>query len=201
MKWFDIFRSKNEPKESIESRLERASQIQDRLLADRIIFLGTPIDDQVANDIIAKMLYLEYESSTTDINFYINSPGGSVTATFAIYDTIKSIKPDVTTVCIGQASGTAALLIASGAKGKRFAQPSCRFLINRLRGPDKLSHGEDFFIQQNELERMRKLLVKTFAEESGKSPKLFVNALRSEVILSAQGAVEYGLVDAIIEKK
>ena len=200
MKWFNIFSPKSEPKENVESKPKRASEIQDKLLADRIIFLGTPIDDVVANEVIAKLLYLEHRSSTEDINLYINSPGGAVTATLAIHDTIKYIKPDVATVCIGQASGVAALLIASGTKGKRFAQPSSRFLLNRLTG-GKATHGENIITHQNELERMKRLLVKAFVEETGKSPKIFLKALAHEVILSPEEALEYGLIDEILKKK
>ncbi len=201
MKWFDIFRPKSASKEIPESKLERASEIQDKLLKDRIIFLGTPIDDTAANEVIAELLYLEAESPTTDINLYINSPGGAVSSTFAIYDTIKAINADVTTICVGQASGTAALLVASGARGKRFALPSSRFLINRLRMGGNADSMDDIITRENELERLRRLLIKTFVEETGKSPKLFVNALRNEVILSVHEAIKYGLIDAIIEKK
>ena len=135
MKWSDIFHFKNKTKENLESKSERATEIQEKLLEDRIIFLGTPIDDVVANEVIAKMLYLEYKSPNKDINLYINSLGGSITSSFAIYDTIKSINPDVATVCVGQAAGTGAILLAGGKQGKRFAQPSSRIVIYKPKIP------------------------------------------------------------------
>ena len=167
-----------------------------------LFFWGTPIDDTTAQIVIAQMLYLEHQSPTADINLYINSPGGSVVSSFAIYDTIKSIRPDVTTICVGQASGTAAVLLAGGAKGKRFAQPSSRIVVYKLKMPQKTEPVSETErrTHQDELKRMKQLLVKTLVEETLQSPKKILSIMRENTILSAEKAIEYGFVDAIVRK-
>jgi ATP-dependent Clp protease, protease subunit len=202
MSWFDIFRHKTGPKETPESKSEKASEIKDKLLEDRIVFLGTPIDDAAAEDVIARFLYLEHKSPREDINFYINSPGGSITASFAIYDTIKSITPDVATICVGQAGGTAAILAASGTKGKRFALVSSRFLIFAVRADRKIdSMSEtDEITYLKEIERMKHLVADTLIKETGQSPAAIRSAMRGDLILPADKAIEFGLVDEIVRR-
>ena len=200
MSWIrKIFSIQNAPENAPKNR---ADEITDKLLSDRIIFLGTPIDDTTAQIVIAQMLYLEHQSPTADINLYINSPGGSVVSSFAIYDTIKSIRPDVTTICVGQASGTAAVLLAGGAKGKRFAQPSSRIVVYKLKMPQKTEPVSETErrTHQDELKRMKQLLVKTLVEETLQSPKKILSIMRENTILSAEKAIEYGFVDAIVRK-
>ncbi|HKY44707.1 MAG TPA: ATP-dependent Clp protease proteolytic subunit, partial [Pyrinomonadaceae bacterium] len=138
------------------SRGERAFDIYSRLLKDNIIFLGTPIDDQIANLIVAQLLFLEAEDPEKDINLYINSPGGSITAGMAIYDTMQFIRPDVTTICVGQCASMGALLLAAGAKGKRFALPNSRILIHQPSGGSQ-GQATDIRIQAEEILRMREL--------------------------------------------
>jgi ATP-dependent Clp protease, protease subunit len=185
-----------------DDRINRLNEVSNKLLADRIIFLGTPIDDTIAQTVISQMLFLEHQSSDEDINLYINSPGGSVTASFAIYDTIKSINPDVATICVGQASGTAAVLLASGAKGKRFAQPSSRIVIYKPKMPvgDAWETIAEKRTRQKELKRMKQLLVKTLTEETNQSPKTILSIMRDDTIFSARDAIDFGFVDDIIRK-
>ena len=200
MSWIrKIFSIQNAPENAPKNR---ADEITDKLLSDRIIFLGTPIDDTTAQIVIAQMLYLEHQSPTADINLYINSPGGSVVSSFAIYDTIKSIRPDVTTICVGQASGTAAVLLAGGAKGKRLAQPSSRIVVYKLKMPQKTEPVSETErrTHQDELKRMKQLLVKTLVKETLQSPKKILSIMREDTILSAEKAIEYGFVDAIVRK-
>lgn len=181
-----------------EDKIKRLNEISDKLLADRIIMLGTPIDDSVAQRVVAQLLFLEHESTDKDISLYLNSPGGSITASFAIYDTIKSLKADVTTICLGQAAGTAAILLSAGAKGKRFVQPSSRIVIYK---PKIFPNS-----QQNpgtvkkELERMKNLIMKTVADETTLHPEQVFSMMRSDTILSAEEAVEYGFADEILSK-
>jgi ATP-dependent Clp protease protease subunit len=197
MSWFNKLFGKNG-----QNPVKSEDEISDKLLADRIIFLGSAIDDTVAETVIAKMLFLEHQSPDEDINFYINSPGGSISASFAIYDTIKSIKPDVATICVGQAGGTAAILAAAGCKSKRFAQPSSRFIFFKVKAHKEISLMEQVekITYQNELKRMKYLVVGTFVKETGQSPKKILAAMKKDTILSADEAIEFGLVDAIVSK-
>ena len=148
------------------SRGERAFDIYSRLLKDNIIFLGTPIDDQIANLIVAQLLFLEAEDPEKDINLYINSPGGSITAGMAIYDTMQFIRPDVTTICVGQCASMGALLLAAGAKGKRFALPNSRILIHQPSGGSQ-GQATDIRIQAEEILRMRELTSQNHREAHG----------------------------------
>jgi len=200
MNWFSRSTGKKHQGEKKPKAPE--SEIANKLLADRIIFIGTPIDDAAAEKTIAQMLFLEHQSPNEDINLYINSPGGSITASFAIYDTIKSIKPDVATICVGQAGGTAAILAAGGSRGKRFAQPSSRFIFFKVRAPENVSVMGNFEkdTYQKELKRMKRLVVNTLAAETGQPFKKVLAAMREDTIFSADEALEFGLIDAIVTK-
>ena len=181
------------------SRGERSFDIYSRLLKERIIFLGTPIDDTVANLICAQMLHLESENPDKDISIYINSPGGSFTALTAIYDTMRFIKPDVQTVCLGQAASAAAILLAAGTPGKRLALPNSRILIHQPYTEGSYGQTSDIEIQANEILRMRELLEKMISDHSGKSIEQVSRDIERDKILTAEGAVEYGLIDAVLE--
>lgn len=170
-----------------------------KLFEDRIIYLGTPISDDVANAVIAQLLCLQSMNPDQDISIYINSPGGSFTALTAIYDTIQFIKPDVQTVCIGQAASAAAILLASGAKGKRLALPNSRILIHQPYTEGTFGQTSDIEIQANEILRMRELLEKMISDHSGKPMDEVSRDIERDKILTAQGAVEYGLIDSILE--
>ncbi|NYI43662.1 ATP-dependent Clp protease protease subunit [Nocardioides aromaticivorans] len=170
-----------------------------KLFEDRIIYLGTPISDDVANAVIAQLLCLQSMNPDQDISIYINSPGGSFTALTAIYDTIQFIKPDVQTVCIGQAASAAAILLASGAKGKRLALPNSRILIHQPYTEGTFGQTSDIEIQANEILRMRELLEKMISDHSGKAVDEVSRDIERDKILTAQGAVEYGLIDSILE--
>jgi ATP-dependent Clp protease protease subunit len=181
-----------------KDKISRPNELSNKLLADRIIMIGTPIDDAVAQTVLAQMIYLESESSDKNINLYLNSPGGSITASFAIYDTIKSLKPEITTICLGQAGGTTAILLAAGAKGKRFIQPSSCIVINRPQMPaDNL---QDPIAAQKELARIKDLIGKTIADETNLHPERVFALMRKDTILSAEEAVEYGFADEILKK-
>ena len=170
-----------------------------KLFEDRIIFLGTPISDDVANAVIAQLLCLQSMNPDQDISIYINSPGGSFTALTAIYDTMKFIKPDVQTVCIGQAASAAAILLAAGTPGKRLALPNSRILIHQPYTEGSYGQTSDIEIQANEILRMRELLEKLIADHSGKTPEEVNNDIERDKILTAEGAVEYGLIDAVLQ--
>ena len=170
-----------------------------KLFEDRIIFLGTPISDDVANAIMAQMLCLQQLDPERDINIYINSPGGSFTALTAIYDTMRYLKPDVSTVCLGQAASAAAVLLAAGTKGKRLALPNSRILIHQPYTEGTYGQSSDLEIQANEILRMRSLLEEMLAENSGKTTEEVSRDVERDKILTAQQAVEYGLVDNILE--
>ena len=176
---------------------ERAYDIYSRLLKDRIIFIGTAIDDTVANLIIAQLLFLQSEDASKDINVYINSPGGSVTAGLAIYDTMQFVKPDVCTYCIGQAASMGSLLLAAGAKGKRFALPYSRIMIHQPWGGVQGS-ASDISIQAQEILRMKEELTKILAVHSGKSFERVQADCDRDFFMSAAEAKEYGLVDEVI---
>ncbi len=170
-----------------------------KLFEDRIIYLGSPISDDVANAVIAQLLCLQSMNPDQDISIYINSPGGSFTALTAIYDTMRFIKPDVQTVCLGQAASAAAILLGAGAKGKRMALPNSRILIHQPYTEGTFGQTSDIEIQANEILRMRELLEKMIAEHTGKDVEQVSHDIERDKILTAQQAVEYGLVDNVLE--
>jgi ATP-dependent Clp protease protease subunit len=179
------------------SRGERAFDIYSRLLKDNIIFLGTPIDDQIANLIVAQLLFLEAEDPEKDINIYINSPGGSVTAGLAIYDTMQFIRPDVTTICVGMCASMGALLLTAGAKGKRFALPNSRILIHQPSGGMQ-GQATDVRIHAEELIRIRELTSEILAKHTGQDMETIERDVERDRYLSAIQAKEYGLIDEVI---
>ncbi len=179
------------------SRGERAFDIYSRLLKDNIIFLGTPIDDQIANLIVAQLLFLEAEDPEKDINLYINSPGGIVTAGLAIYDTMQFIRPDVTTICVGMCASMGALLLTAGAKGKRFALPNSRILIHQPSGGMQ-GQATDVRIHAEELIRIRELTSQILAKHTGQSLDQIELDVERDRYLSAVQAKEYGLIDEVI---
>jgi ATP-dependent Clp protease protease subunit len=182
------------------NRGERAFDLYSRLLKEHIIFLGTPIDDTIANLVCAQLLHLESENPDKDINIYINSPGGDITALFAIYDTMQYIKPDITTICFGQAASAAAVLLAAGAKGKRLALPHARVLLHQPWGSGS-GTATDVEIQAREIMRMRDLLEDILAEHTGQTKeKLKVDTDR-DFVLSADEAKEYGIIDEVISAR
>jgi len=176
---------------------ERAYDIYSRLLKDRIIFLGTEIDDHVANLVIAQLLFLESEDSTKDIKLYINSPGGSVSAGFAIYDTMQYIKPDVTTICVGLAASMGAFLLASGAKGKRFALPNAKIMIHQVMGGAR-GQAADIKIQAEEILKVRENLNKILAKHTGQPLKKVEKDTDRDYYMTADEAKSYGIIDKII---
>ena len=179
------------------SRGERSFDIFSRLLRERIIFLGTPIDDMVANLIVAQMLLLDSENSEKDIMLYINSPGGSVTAGLAIYDTMQHIRADVSTICLGQAASMGAFLLSSGAKGKRLALPHSRVLIHQPLGGAQ-GQATDIEIQANEIIRIKKSLNSILASNTGQPLKKIEKDTDRDYIMTATEAVEYGMIDKVI---
>jgi ATP-dependent Clp protease protease subunit len=182
------------------SRGERVMSIYDRLLKERIIFLGTPIDDGVANVIMAQLLHLESEDPDRDISIYINSPGGSFTALTAIYDTMQFIRPDVSTICMGQAASAAAVILAAGTKGKRYALNHARILIHQ---PYSEGGGQasDVEIQAREILRMRSQLEELLASHTGQTQEKVKNDIERDKILTAAESVEYGLIDEVISSR
>ena len=182
------------------NRGERAFDIYSRLLQQRIIFLGTPVNDEIANVIMAQLLHLESEDPEKDIALYINSPGGSITSLFAIYDTMQYIKPDVTTICMGQAASAAAVLLAAGTKGKRFALPHARVLLHQPSGGAQ-GQASDIEVVAKEILRMRDLLNKILAETTGQDEEKISLDTDRDFILTAPEAKEYGIVDEIIETR
>ena len=182
------------------SRGERAFDIYSRLLKDSIIFIGTPIDDMIANLLVAQLLFLEAEDPERDINLYINSPGGSITAGMAIYDTMQFIKNDVTTICVGQCASMAALLLCAGAKGKRFALPHARVLIHQPSGGAS-GQATDVRIMAEEILRMREMTSRIIADHSGQTFDQVEKDVERDRILSPQQAKEYGLIDEVIEHR
>jgi len=179
------------------SRGERSFDIYSRLLKERIIFLGTPIDDGVANVVMAQLLHLESEDPDRDISIYINSPGGSFTALTAIYDTMQFVKPEIQTICMGQAASAAAVLLAAGTKGKRLALEHARVLIHQPSGGGE-GQSSDIEIQAREIMRMRDLLEKMLASHTGRDADLIRKDIERDKILTAQEAVEYGLIDEVV---
>ncbi len=182
------------------SRGERSFDIYSRLLKERIIFLGTPIDDGVANVIMAQLLHLESEDPDRDISIYINSPGGSFTALTAIYDTMQFIKPEIQTICMGQAASAAAVLLAAGTKGKRLALQHARVLIHQPSGGGE-GQSSDIEIQAREIMRMRDLLEKMLSDHSNQTPEQIRKDIERDKILTAQECVTYGLIDEVISSR
>ncbi len=182
------------------NRGERAFDIYSRLLKERIIFLGTPIDDTVANLMMAQLLHLESEDPDKDISIYINSPGGEITGLFAIYDTMQYIKPDVSTICIGQAASAAAVILASGAPGKRFVLPHSRVLIHQPHGGAS-GQAVDIEIQAKEIVRMRDLLDQILAHHTGQSVEKVSHDTDRDFIMSALEAKDYGIIDEVITNR
>lgn len=180
-------------------RSERAYDVYSRLLKDRIIFLGTEIDDNVANAIVAQLLFLEAEDPDKDIIMYINSPGGVVTAGMAIYDTMNYIKPDIQTVCIGQAASMGALLLGAGAKGKRFALEHARIMIHQPLGGAS-GQATDIEIQAKEILRIKKMLSQILADSTEKSLDDILKDTERDNYMSAEEAKEYGLIDQVFKK-
>jgi len=182
------------------SRGERSFDIYSRLLNERIVFLGTPLDDTVANLIMAQLLHLESEDPDRDIQLYINSPGGSVTSLLAIYDTIQYIKPDVATTCMGQAASAAAVLLAAGTKGKRYGLPHSRVLIHQPHGGAE-GQSADIEIQAREILRMRRTLDELLAHHAGQDVERVTRDTDRDTIMTAEQAKEYGIIDEIIASR
>lgn len=194
-------RSMNDPKAITiyeqTSRGERPYDIYSRLLADRIIFLGMPIDDYVANYIIAQLLFLESEDPDKDISLYINSPGGSVTAGLAIYDTMQLVRPSVSTLCLGQAASMAAVLMAGGSKGKRLALPYSRFLLHQLMGGTQ-GQASDIEVYAKEVVRIGEMIDEILSKHTGQPKEVIQRDSDRDFFMGAQEAKNYGLVDDII---
>jgi ATP-dependent Clp protease, protease subunit len=182
------------------SRGERAYDIYSRLLKDRIIFLGTAMNDEVANLLIAQLLFLESEDPDKDINFYINSPGGIVTAGLAVYDTMQYIKPDIATVCIGQAASMGALLLTAGARGKRYSLPNSRILIHQPMGGFQ-GQASDIEIQAREILRMKETLNLILVNHTGKNLDQISKDTDRDYFMSGEEAKEYGIVDHVIKSR
>ena len=182
------------------SRGEYGMDPYSKLLKERIVFLGVQIDDVSANDVMAQLLFLESEDPDRDINIYINSPGGSFTSLTAIYDTMQFIRPDVSTVCLGQAASAAAVLLGAGTKGKRFAVPNARILIHQPSGSGE-GQSSDIEIQANEIMRMRALLERMLADHTGRTEEQVRKEITRDKILTAAEAVAYGLIDEVIKSR
>ncbi|MEN3034061.1 MAG: ATP-dependent Clp endopeptidase proteolytic subunit ClpP [Aquificaceae bacterium] len=181
-------------------RGERAFDIYSRLMQDRIVLLGFPIDDHVANLIVAQLLFLEAQDPEKDIFMYINSPGGSVTAGMAIYDTMQYIKPDVVTICVGQAASMGAVLLSAGAKGKRYSLPNSRIMIHQPLGGIS-GQATDIIIHAEEIKRIKALLNSILAKHTGQPIERIEKDVERDYFMSAQEALEYGLVDKVIERR
>jgi ATP-dependent Clp protease, protease subunit len=182
------------------SRGERAYDIYSRLLKDRIIFLGSAMNDEVANLLIAQLLFLESEDPDKDINFYINSPGGIVTAGLAVYDTMQYIKPDIATVCIGQAASMGALLLTAGSKGKRYSLPNSRILIHQPMGGFQ-GQASDIEIQAKEILRMKETLNQILVRHTGKTLQQIQADTDRDFFMTGMEAKEYGIIDHVIENR
>ena len=179
---------------------ERAYDIYSRLLRDRIVFLGTQIDDNVSNAIVAQLLFLEADDPDKDINIYINSPGGSVTAGMAIYDTMQFVKPDITTICVGQAASMGALLLTAGTKGKRYSLPHSRILLHQPMGGFS-GQASDIDIHAREILRLKQDLNKILQQHTGQDIKRLQKDTDRDFFMSGEQAVEYGVVDEVINKR
>ncbi|OQX64252.1 MAG: ATP-dependent Clp endopeptidase, proteolytic subunit ClpP [Desulfococcus sp. 4484_241] len=182
------------------SRGERAFDIYSRLLKDRIVFIGSPIDDETANLLIAQLLFLESEDPDKDINFYINSPGGKVSAGMAIYDTMQYIKPDIATVCIGLAASMGAFLLAAGTKGKRFSLPHSRIMIHQPMGGTQ-GQASDIAIQAQEILKMKETLNQLLAKHTGKPIEQVQTDTDRDFYMSSEEAKEYGIIDHVIRDR
>ena len=182
------------------NRGERSYDIYSRLLKDRIIFLGSGIDDNVANVVIAQLLFLESDNPDKDINLYINSPGGSITAGMAIYDTMQLIKPNVSTICVGMAASMGAFLLAAGEKGKRFALPNAEIMIHQPSGGTQ-GPASDIEIHAKRILQMRENLNKILAERTGQDLEKIQNDTERDYFMSAQEAKQYGIIDEVFAKK
>ncbi len=180
------------------ARGERSYDIWSRLLKDRIVYLGTEIDDYVANLLVAQLLFLEKEDPDKDIDFYIHSPGGSVSAGLAIYDTMKMIRCDVATICVGQAASMGAVLLAGGAKGKRYSLPNARVMIHQVSGGAR-GQLTDMKIAINEAEKYMKILMEILAEATGKDAETVTKDCDRDHFMSSKEALEYGLIDKVLE--
>ena len=179
---------------------ERSYDIYSRLLKDRVVFVDGEISDLTADLVVAQLLFLASQDAEKDIDLYINSPGGSVTAGLAIYDTMQIVQPDVKTICVGQASSMGALLLAGGAAGKRMALPSSRILIHQPWGGVQ-GQASDISIQAREIIRMKRMTIEYFAEHTGKAIDVVARDMERDLYMSAQEAVEYGLGDSILERR
>ena len=179
------------------SRGERAFDIYSRLLGERIVFLGTPVTDDIANLIVAQLLHLESEDPDKDVSLYINSPGGSVYAGLAIYDTMQFIKPDVQTICVGVAMSMGALLLCGGAEGKRMALPNSKILIHQVSGGFQ-GQGTDIEIQAREVIGLKRRLEEIYTEHTGKTQEEISRDMERDFFMSPQEAVEYGIIDTVI---
>jgi ATP-dependent Clp protease protease subunit len=182
------------------NRGERSYDIYSRLLKDRIIFIGSPIDDKVANAVIAQLLFLEAEDPDKDIYIYINSPGGSVTAALAMYDTIQYIKPDVSTICMGLGASAAALLLASGASGKRYALPYARIMIHQPMGGAQ-GQATDIEIQAKEILQLRDIINNILADHTGQPIEKIEKDVDRDYFMSAQESKEYGIIDEVVTRQ
>jgi ATP-dependent Clp protease protease subunit len=178
---------------------ERSYDIYSRLLKDRIVFLDGPINDVTADLVVAQMLFLESQDPEKDINLYVNSPGGSVTAGLAIYDTMQYIKPDVQTICMGQAASMGAMLLAAGTAGKRYALPSSRILIHQPWGGVQ-GQATDIGIQAREIVRLKKMIISYFAQHTGKSEEVIAQDLERDYFMGAEESAEYGIVDQVLKR-
>ncbi len=183
------------------SRGERAYDIYSRLLKENIIFLGTPIDDTVANLVIAQMLFLAAEDAQRDISLYINSPGGSISAGLAILDTMRFVEPDIVTICVGQAASMGAVLLAAGTKGKRYSLPHSRILIHQPSMSGLAGQAADIDIYAKEILRMRQLLNEILAESSGQTVDRVARDVDRDYIMDPEQAVEYGMIDRVITSR
>ena len=183
------------------NRGERAYDIYSRLLKDNIIFLGTPIDDNVANLVTAQLLFLEAEDPDKDISLYINSPGGSISAGMAIYDTMQFIRPDVTTICVGQAASMGALLLAAGTPGKRFALPNSRILIHQPSISGLAGQATDIDIHAREILRLRESMNQILPRHTSQNIEMIQKDVERDYIMTADQAKEYGIVDQVISRK
>lgn len=181
-------------------RGERAYDIYSRLLRDNIIFLGMPIDDNVANLVIAQILFLEAEDPEKDIHLYINSPGGAITSGLAIYDTMQFVRPDITTYCVGQAASMAAVLLAAGTKGKRYSLPHSRVIIHQPMGGIQ-GQAVDIEIHAREMLRIKQLIVDILAQHTGQKPERIEEDIDRDFIMTATQAKEYGIVDEVISRR
>jgi len=179
---------------------ERAYDIYSRLLRDRIVFLGTPIDDNVANAVIAQLLFLEADDPDKDINIYVNSPGGSVTAGLAIYDTMQFVKPDITTICVGQAASMGALLLSAGSAGKRYALPHSRILLHQPMGGFS-GQASDIDIHAREILRLKQDLNEILQRHTGQDLKRLQQDTDRDFFMSTEQAVEYGVIDEVIKNR